>query len=214
MRRRRSGFTLVELLVALVVSALVVSAAFRAVTVAGDATARVREEKRVALRASVARAQLDAWLRAATLLGGAEPFIGTTRPRQDGPPRDEVSFAIADGGALWPGPRRVHLWIDASSAGAGASLLAELTELGGSADAAPDTVLVAPGALGMRLRYRGLIGRFAGWSGEWSSSVVLPDAVELRLVSNDAGPEQSLAPILTVPLIIPVGWGESSGAEP
>src|SRR4051812_9689489 len=98
MRRTRQGFTLVELLVALVVSALVLTVAFLAVGVAADATSRVRRDQRGVLRGGAVRAQLDRWLRAATLLDGAEPFIGQAGPRRDGPPLDEVTFAVADAG--------------------------------------------------------------------------------------------------------------------
>jgi prepilin-type N-terminal cleavage/methylation domain-containing protein len=203
MTRSRRGFTLVELLVALVVSALVVSVAFRTVTVAADATARVRDDQRGALRGGVARSQLDLWLRAATLLDGAEPFVGRNGTQRDGPPLDEVTFAVADGGALWPGPQRVHLWIGRDSAGMRSGLFAELVPLGEYAMAA-DTLLVAPGASGVRIRY---LGRFAGrdgWAGEWASTTRLPGAVQLRVRPPGATMRQRLAPILTFALTVPL----------
>lgn len=202
-----------ELLVALAVSGLVVTAAFRAVSVAEDALVRAREERGVALRGSMARAQLDAWLRGATLLEGGEPFVGTPRPPRDGPPGDELTFAVADGGVLRPGPHRVHLWIGRSPA-ASAALLAELTPLDAAADRGVDTLLVAPDVLGLRLRYRGRVGRFTGWSAEWASSTRLPDAVELQLVPAEGSVGRSLAPILVAPLVVPLGWGETSPETP
>jgi prepilin-type N-terminal cleavage/methylation domain-containing protein len=209
MRAPRPGFTLVELLVAMVVSALVLTIAFRSISIAADSTARLREEQRVAMRGSVARAQLDAWLRGATLLDGTEAFVGTHASQPDGPPRDELTFAVADGGVLWPGPRRIRLWIG----GGPAALLAELVALDGQSTVHAETLAVAPGAFGMRLRYRGRFGRHEAWAGEWASTRMLPRAVELRLFSA-SGTAESLAPILAVPFLVPLGWDDARGDEP
>jgi prepilin-type N-terminal cleavage/methylation domain-containing protein len=205
MASRRSGFTLVELLVALVVSALVVSVAFRAVTVAADATSRVREDQRGVLRGGTARAQLDLWLRAATTLDGAEPFMGRDGTQRDGPPLDELTFAVADAGELRPGPRRIHLWIGRDSTGARAGLLAELTSLDGRDPIAAETLLVAPAAAGLRLRYRGRFGGNDGWAGDWVSVAQLPQAVQVRLMSATGATGTALSPILTLPLTVPLG---------
>jgi prepilin-type N-terminal cleavage/methylation domain-containing protein len=215
MRRPRHGFTLVELLVAMVVSALVLTIAFRSISIAADATARLREEQRVAMKGSVARAQLEAWLRNANLFDGAEAYVGTHASRQDGPPRDELAFAVADGGVLWPGPRRVRLWIGADPDGAStpSALLAEIVALDGQATIHAETLTVATGAAGMRLRFRGRFGRREGWAGEWASTRQLPRAVELRLVSA-SGTAETLAPILTVPFLVPLGWDDGRGDEP
>jgi prepilin-type N-terminal cleavage/methylation domain-containing protein len=209
----RRGFTLVELLVALVVSALVVSIAFRSVTVAADATARVREDQRGALRGGAARVQLDLWLRAATLLDGREPFVGSAGARRDGPPLDELTFGVADGGVLRPGPRRVHLWIGRDSAGLRSGLLAELIALDGRIASAPETLVVAPTVAGMRIRYRGRFGRREGWAGDWSSSTQLPAAVELHLLPASGQVRGSPAPILTVPLTVALSQ-EEGGERP
>jgi prepilin-type N-terminal cleavage/methylation domain-containing protein len=204
----RRGFTLVELLVALVVSGLVVSLAFRSVTVAADATARVREDQRGALRGGAARVQLDLWLRGATLLDGREPFIGSGGARRDGPPLDELTFAVADGGVLRPGPRRVHLWIGRDSTGLRSGLLAELVALDGRSASAAETLVVAPKVAGMRIRYRGTFGKREGWAGEWASSTLLPAAVELRLVPASGDVRAALSPILTVPLTVALSQHE------
>jgi prepilin-type N-terminal cleavage/methylation domain-containing protein len=202
MRRARSGFTLVELLVALVVSALVLTVAFRSVGVAADATSRVREDQRGVLRGGAVRAQLDRWLRAATLLDGAEPFVGLAGAHSDGPPRDELTFAVADAGELRPGPRRIHLWIGTDSTGKRAGLLAELIALNGQ-EAAAETLIVAPAAAGMRLRYRGQFAGRDGWAGDWTSSTRLPAAIELHLLPA-IGAAERLPPILAVPLTVPL----------
>ena len=203
MRRARPGFTLVELLVALVVSALVLTVAFRSVGVAADATSRVREDQRGVLRGGAVRAQLDRWLRAATLLDGAEPFVGQAGARSDGPPLDEMTFAVADAGELRPGPRRIHLWIGTDSTGKRGGLLAELIALNGQ-DVVAETLVVAPAAAGMRLRYRGQFAGRDGWAGDWASSMRLPAAVELRLLPAIGATREGLSPILAVPLTVPL----------
>jgi prepilin-type N-terminal cleavage/methylation domain-containing protein len=208
----RKGFTLVELLVALVVSGLVLSLAFRAVGIAADATARVRVDQRGVLRAGAARAQLDSWLHGATLLDGSEQFLGIAGPRRDGPPLDELTFAVADAGELRPGPHRIHLWIGRDSTGLRSDLLAELVALDESARSAPETLLVAPGAAGMRVRYR---GRFAGresWAGDWGSSTQLPFGVELLLLPPGGTAHGALAPILALPLTVALRRDE--GVDP
>lgn len=213
MMRSRRGFTLVELLVALVVSALVVSVAFRAVTVAADATARVRDDQRGVLRSGAARAQLDLWLRAATVLDGAEPFVGRDGTQRDGPPLDELTFAVADAGTLRPGPRRIHLWIGRDSTGIRSGLLAELTALDGRDVIVAETLLVAPSAAGVRIRYLGHFAGRDGWTGEWASARRLPGAVQLRLLAPTAVTRERLAPILTVPLTVALSQVDN-GAQP
>jgi prepilin-type N-terminal cleavage/methylation domain-containing protein len=207
MTRARHGFTLVELLVALVVSALVLTAAFRSVGVAADATSRVREDQRGVLRGGATRSQLDRWLRSATLLDGAEPFLGQAGARRDGPPLDELTFAVADAGELRPGPRRIRLWIGTDSTGKRGGLLAELVALDGQVPSVAETLVVAPAAAGMRLRYRGRFAGRDGWAGDWASSARLPAAVELHLLPAPGAPggRGGLPPILTLPLVIPLG---------
>lgn len=208
MPRPRHGFTLVELLVALVVGSLVLSAAYRAVGIAVDATARMRAEQRAASRGGAARAQLEAWIRSATSLDGAEPFLGTRHAPADGPPRDELSFAVADGGTLWPGPHRIRLFVGPEPASGGSALVAELRPLDGRPSTRPETVAVASGALGLGLRYRARFRTGASWAGEWSAFGRLPEAVELRLVPGVGRGDAALAPILALPLVVPLAWSE------
>jgi prepilin-type N-terminal cleavage/methylation domain-containing protein len=216
MKRSRGGFTLVELLVALVVSALVLTVAFRSVGVAADATSRVRADQRGVLRGGATRAQLDRWLRAATFLDGAEPFVGQAGARHDGPPLDELTFAVADAGVLRPGPRRIRLWIGTDSTGKRSGLLAELIALDGQAQSTAETLAVAPAAVGMRLRYRGRFAGRDGWAGEWASSTLLPTAIELSLQPASGAPHgrEGLAPILTLPLTVPLGQADVTGGRP
>ena len=202
---RRRGFTIVELVVALTLSGIVALAAIGAMGVATDASARLRADRRLATSGLTARAQLAGWLRSATLLQGTEPFVGTRRAGAESR-LDELTFAVADGGALHPGPRRLRLLVDRDPATPVDGLVAELSPLRG-ASTRTDTVEIAPGVVGLALRYRAGAPARTGWVERWSSTRELPAAVELRLrpATTDATAKGSA--LLGVPLVTPVGWG-------
>lgn len=205
-----AGFTIVELLVALVITGMVLSAAYAGLHVATDAGVRLRRQRALALGGPAAREALQEWLRAATLAGGSEPFVGVPGHHTDGPPHDEISFAVTDGGVLRPGPQRLRLWIARDSAGAQRGLLAQIVPIGRTADVRPETLEVARAAVGLAIRYR--VPAAAGrrqWVDAWQSATHLPSAMELRIVGAAEGSRApALPPVLTLPLRVPVGWGE------
>ncbi len=197
------GFTLVELLVALAVAGIVALAAQQLLATALDARARSRTQRELALSAAARRAALEAWLRGATLSVPGEPFIG--RPGGDvGWPADELVFAVADAGALYPGPHRIRVWVDRNPALAPEDGLAvELLPLpAGSAPA--DTVVLAPAAARLWLRYLDAPGT---WVDAWDAEEVgrLPLAIELRIapvpgLAVPAGEELVFAPAVVAPV--------------
>ena len=197
----RAGFTILELMVALVVSAMVLAVAYAAVHQATEGAARLRRERAASLAGPAARAAMEGWLRAATGAAG-QPFVGHHRPSLGGPDRDDVSFAVLDAGVLWPGPHRITLRIgDAGTAAPG--LVAELVSLRNVAPA--ETVKVAVGATSLSLRYRtrdGQRGAAPRWSDLPPAAGELPGAVELRVAG--AGVD----PVLALPLRVPLGIEE------
>jgi prepilin-type N-terminal cleavage/methylation domain-containing protein len=202
-----AGFTIVELLVALVVTGMVLSVAYGALHVAGQATARVRRERVAALEGPSARAALDGWLRAATLAGGSEAFVGLADGRGGGGDRtDEVSFAVLDAGSLRPGPHRVRLWIGSDSAAGRRGLLAELRPIRGVGETPAETLRVAPAATGLALRYLVRATNREWWTDAWQSYEQLPAAVELRVLAGPATGSSGLPPILALPVRVPLGW--------
>ena len=152
MRRRRDGFTLAEILVALTITGLVVMAAHGALATLSDAAAIARAARQPVQAGAGARAMLEGWLRNATLADSSGPFWGTHRV-ETGEEIDELSFSIADGGALRPGLHRVRLWVDRDLFTPSQGLMAEITPVLGGAPAPAETLAIAPSATGLAIRY-------------------------------------------------------------
>ncbi|HEV2146394.1 MAG TPA: prepilin-type N-terminal cleavage/methylation domain-containing protein [Longimicrobiaceae bacterium] len=201
--RGRGGFTLVEVLVALVVAGLVVAGAYGVLGGAVDARDRLRAARQPVLEGAAMRGALDAWLRSAAPVEGAGPFLGVDG-RSGRVPRDAVWFGVPDGGALHRGPHRLHLGIDREGAG----LVVEIAAIRMGQVQQPETLAVAPGITGMSLRYRTRRGGRELWLESWMSEDTVPDAVELRLVPAPQavrGAEgRALPPLLTLPLVVPL----------
>lgn len=195
----RAGFTILELIVALVVTGMALATAYGSLQVATDATARLRTERRAALAAPAARLALDGWLRSATLAGSLAPFAGVHRAAPDAPPSDEVSFAVLDAGALHPGPHRVRLFVAQSADPGRRGLLAELAPVRRGLAAAPETLQVSREATGLAIRYLVRAGTRPHWVSEWLSDRELPAAVELRALGI------GVEPLLGLPLRLPLG---------
>lgn len=205
--RAEPGFTLVEMAAALAVTGLVVTAGYAGLSVLADARAAARDDHVRAVSAANARAALEGWLRSATLLVRADDESA------GGHPLDELVFVTADGGELWPGPRRIHLRVDINPATRPRGLVATIRRRGHAAGG--DTVVLAPGATGLELRYR--FRGSGGW--EWEASWPdegnpAPSAVRLRLVETvrirlgpGPGPDtadRGLAALHEVPLAVPL----------
>ena len=204
---RRTGFTLVELMVALAISGVVVLTAHAVVAFASDSATRLRESKRDALSGASARVTVSSWLRSARLADGDPPFTGISR-RSGERPLDELSFSVGDAGPTHPGPHRVRFWVGLRTGAARGALLAELRRVHSGMLAAPETVLVAPDVAGLTMRYLARMGRREQWVELWHSETTLPVAVELTALHDAvAGMSGSGAPLLGMPLVAPIGWG-------
>ena len=206
----RGGFTLVELVVALVVAGVVVLAAHTGLAAITDGWARSHQATRPVLNGAAVRSALEGWLRSATFLPGTGPFRGVDVYRA-GQSSDEVTFDAGDCGALRPGPCRVGLWVDRDPTTPRAGLLAELAPVRDSMVVSPETLTIAPAVTALALRYLVPQPRGAAWVDAWESSDVLPRAVQLQLSTLDAirlGPgtveASRLPPLLQLPLTVPV----------
>ena len=216
-----AGFTLVEMVVAMVIAAAVIAGAYAILGSVTDARARTAAERAEALPGPAARAALQAWLRAAAPVEGAGGFQGV-----DGGasylPSDAVSFGVEDGGALHPGPRRVRLWVE-SRPGRRRGLLAEVTPLRPGQEGGAETLSVAPAAAGLSLRYRTRISGAPRWVAAWKSDSVFPDVVELTVLPApqasaraDAGglPGALRLPVLAPLRANPEGVHDTQAAQP
>jgi prepilin-type N-terminal cleavage/methylation domain-containing protein len=197
---REAGFTLVEVMVALVVAGLVLGAAYGVLGAVAGARARVTAARSAALPGPAARATLDGWLRSAAIVEGGGPFVGIHRGGVV--PDDALAFTAEDGGVLYPGPRRIRLWVEH-----GRGLLAEVAPLRPGADGT-DTLELSPAAAGLRLRFLTRARDRAAWVSAWASAAALPEAVELTIIpppeaaaDPDAG---GVARVLRLPLSIPL----------
>ena len=217
MTRPTAGFTLVELMVALLVTGLVVTTATAGVSVVSDAVVRSQESRQPVMSSFTARRQVVRWLRSATLLGEESSFRGIHR--RDGTGLlDEVSFDVADGGSLYPGPHRIRLWVERDARSSKRGVVLAVIPLRTTGLVETDTLVVAPGATGLGLRYLAASGDREDWALEWLDDRQLPRAVEVRLqtvigtrLQPGGGSRQvsRVAPLWTLPLVVPIemeGW--------
>ncbi|HEU4455787.1 MAG TPA: prepilin-type N-terminal cleavage/methylation domain-containing protein [Longimicrobium sp.] len=204
---RAGGFTLVELVVAMAVAGMVVAGAYGVLSAAVDSRARVERERAESLPGPAARAALEGWLRAAANVEGGGTFVG--RDFRSGPVElDVVAFAVEDGGALYPGPRRIALWVETDASAPRTGLLAEVSPLRPGEPA--ETLSVAPAAAGLSLRYRTIVQDYERWIDAWAADTLLPEAVELRVLARPEAvgtPRKradQLPGVLTLPLRVPL----------
>ncbi|HYR06289.1 MAG TPA: prepilin-type N-terminal cleavage/methylation domain-containing protein, partial [Longimicrobium sp.] len=205
--RGTRGFTLIEVVVALVVSGVVAAAGYGVLAGTADGRAAVAREREARIPGPAVRATLDGWLRAAALWEGSGPFRG--RDRRIGPLSvDELSFTVQDGGALYPGRRRVTLWIERDRTRAPHGLLAEVAPAERRDGERADTLELAPTAVGLNVRYRAKVRRKDAWLDGWESERALPEALELAILPapelvNDPAAD-GLPDALRLPLSVPL----------
>lgn len=192
---------------ALVVSGIVAAAGYGVLAGVADGRAAVARERAERLPGPAARGALDGWLRGAALWEGSGEFRG--RDRRIGPlPLDELSFAVEDGGALYPGRRRVTLWIERDPTRPRHGLLAEIAPADRGGAVRTDTLAIAPDAVGMNVRYRAVVRMRDAWLDSWNSARLLPDAVELVILPApqraDEAAGDRVPGVLRLPLVVPL----------
>jgi hypothetical protein len=193
--------------VALVVSGIVAAAGYGVLAGVADGRAAVARERAEKLPGPAARGALDGWLRGAALWEGSGEFRG--RDRRVGPlPLDELSFVVEDGGALYPGRRRVTLWIERDRNRPRHGLLAEVAPADRGGAVRTDTLAIAPDAVGLNVRYRTVVRMRDAWLDSWDSARLLPDAVELVVLPAPQGVEtdvvDAMPGVLRLPLAVPL----------
>jgi prepilin-type N-terminal cleavage/methylation domain-containing protein len=172
MKSRTGGFTLVELLVALTIGALVVLLAHRAFGVVSDLAGRVATRREAHDRDINARrflAQAFGSLEVGLMTDGG--FRGLT---------DDVTFA-----AWLPSAddtvRRHRVRIVATPEG----VIALVAPLRAHGVTAPDTLRLFPGARDVAFDYLLDYGADAAWVREWRSPVSAPIAVRVRMLEGE-----------------------------
>lgn len=200
--RAPRGVTLIELIIALAVTGIVLTAAHEAVGVVIGALQRSRA-LRAAARGEAVRLTLARWLEAAALPDSGAAFDGVSAWR-DGRASDTLRFVVLDAGPLHPGPHHLALWVEDGHRPDTTGLMAAITPwpAGGHAD----TLVVAAGATSLDVRYLVADGGVERWVADWRSHTRLPYAIALQVAigeragSRVAGGDAAL----TAPLVVPI----------
>jgi len=179
---RKSGFTLIEVVVSIVLAAVVSLLVYGAALAARDTQARIAEERRSLQSALAMRLLLGGAIAGAqtTFLAADTIFMLESRRDARGIPQDRLTF-VASGGfpPLSPGAD----WIATLEPTAqGLQLIGRPIGL-----RAPSRLLaLLPGVTGLAIRVR-VPKEHPDWSSEWNFPAALPAAVELTYWS-DSGP--------------------------
>jgi prepilin-type N-terminal cleavage/methylation domain-containing protein len=198
----RRGFTLLELVVALTIAGIAVSAGYAVLAILADRRDRITGETESLARASAVRGSLLEWLGSARVdpMRLTASFQGIDRER-DGVPDDELTFLTAAATPLGAARTLVRIAVARDSADQPSGLFAEFRDWDGTR---AQRLLLDSTVAAMDLRFntRLIAGDHAPSS--WSSGSLLPASVELRLTARDG---RVLPPLLTLPLFAAIEGG-------
>lgn len=196
----RGGFTLVELLVGLTVSALALTAGFTALAFVGERSRHADQAAAAALEGAAARGTLVDWLAGARLRGAGrqERFQGLDA-EEHGVPSDELTFPTTARTPLQVAETLVRLYIDADLDTPEQGLVAELSE---RMTDEPRRVQLLPRVSRLEVRYLPDVEEATEWLPSWLNGNQLPRAVELTL---GVEPPDTLPPLLRFPIRVPLG---------
>jgi prepilin-type N-terminal cleavage/methylation domain-containing protein len=188
----RRGFTLLELLIALVLAGVVALLVYGAVHAGADTEARIAAARRRWQSQQAMRTLIEDALRNArpALRAGDAAFALQTRTAADGVPQDRLTFVTRGGFPPLTGDADWRVTIEATPAGVSAVAI----PLGTRAPARVAGTLA--GMTGIEIRVQPPGG--GPWSRQWTLPAAFPRAVALTFWS-DSGP--SGAPLrVTLPL--------------
>lgn len=200
------GFTLLELLVALAVSAVVILGVRAAVSLSVDVATRGRDVTDEALRVEAVRATVRRWLESAYIGSGLEGSGFEGRDQEVlGQPQDVLAFVTLDP-ALLDTRRGSAVWIRLRVASGDSGLVAEYHDVAWNPLPAGDMAVnrrnkrisILPEVRALDVRYLVTLGDESRWFRGWSSGVRLPRAVELRLYTAS---EETASAGLELPLL-------------
>jgi hypothetical protein len=181
------GFTLVEIIVALLLTGLVVVLAHAIVVDVADATIRAQRVARDADRAGnrrlwLLRALVGVDVASAAVVG----FRGTMHLGERGE-EDELEFPSRLRVGESSGLRIVRLWL-----GPDGRVLAGVSDPPGGIDAKPDTLVLAEDVAELGFDYLPSYGADTRWVPEWVSPVSAPVAVRWRSTKTDGQADTAL----------------------
>jgi prepilin-type N-terminal cleavage/methylation domain-containing protein len=196
----REGFTLVEVVIAMLLASIVVVAVHAGTSLAADMAARRIRASAPVVYGHSARLALAGWLRSASPAAGAILAIDL---REGDLELDELSVGLLDGGALHPGPARLRLFLNRGAEGG--EILAVLASSHSGPGSRADTLVLMPAARSLSLRYRVRLAGRDQWVDAWTSEEVLPDAIEIRFVAGTLPEGLPDLPLLSLPFLLPLG---------
>jgi len=197
------GMTLLELVVAVTITGLALSAGFGVLAALGDRRDHLDATMDAVAHAATLRAELASWIGGAHLLAeeGGPNFRGL-----DGVysrlPDDELTFLTTAPTPLGTGETIVRLYIDRDSVTPERGLTAAFAEWRGRGWTHLE---LEPRVAALDARYlSGVLGEPA-WLSSWISTTLLPAGVELRL---SALPRDTLPVLLRLPIHVPFRSGQ------
>ncbi len=192
--RARAGFTLLELLVAIVLVGVVALLVYGVAGVAADTQQRLVDKQRVLQSENAMRATIHDALRNArpARRRGDTAFFLENRYDADGRPLDRLSFVTAGGLPPLTADADWAVTLEPSSSG----LVMVATAVG--VVAPPRVVVGLPGITGLDVQVQEMTHE-RGWSDRWRFPALVPRALALTYWTDDApaGP--------TVVLALPLG---------
>lgn len=194
--------TLIELLVAITVTGMALSAGYGALSWMSAARSRAEAASDATWRTAAIRRSITGWLAGATLAVTPDvaEFRGVDgeRDRRDD---DMVSFRTNAPTPLGTGETIVTLLIEHDEASGDSGLVAQFSEPHGVRQA---RLVLEPRAVALDARYLTGLSGMARWNSSWISSTVLPRGIELR-VSAEHG--DSLPALLQLPIVVAFASG-------
>lgn len=198
----RAGLTLLELVVALGIAGVAVSAGYSALAGLVDQREALQRSSAEVLQAAGARQDIIDWLDASRLdpLRIGSSFRGLNG-MHDGSADDQLTFLTGASTPLDVSRTLVTLRIARDSGGRSLGLVAELRDWDGTAGR---TVVLSPEAAGLDVRFRSTRLTAGSWSASWLTGTVLPMGVEIRLEPSVG---EELPPLLGLPILVALEGG-------
>ena len=194
---RRSGMTVIELLIGLTVVGLAVGAGYIAISTLIEHRGRARDAVASTARVTAMRRAVIAWLEGAYMAPEeqAPPFqvVDHVHHQQAD---DEVAFLTSARTPLGGGDVIVRLFVDREERTPERGLTAEFVERYGARTA---RVELDSSVVGLDVRCLSEVLGKREWMRTWLSAAMLPQGVELRFAAN--APDR-LAPLLRIPVTV------------
>lgn len=195
----RRGLTLIELLVALTITGLVMSAGYGALSVMVDRRAHLMAETNQIANAAAKRRFLVNMLKGARLTVEGDATFEGLQGEDGDRPDDALTFMTNAPTPLGTQETIVRLYVDRDEKTPESGVTVELRDRKAGV---PQRIEIDPHATGLQIRYlSGVFGQRA-WLESWVSTTVVPSAVMLTL-SNEQ--PDSLVALLRPPMVVRLG---------